>query len=129
MKFIYRLSVVAFLSLTLAACASVSSSAPTAESAPAFEGQVFVTQSELPEGASFTVLGTVKANARAGYGRVERLYPLLANEARALGANAVVGVEGGRRVSAWSFAAPIANGTAVRIEDEAALGQLPGNRY
>ncbi|ASJ71971.1 hypothetical protein [Granulosicoccus antarcticus] len=127
MQSIYRFATVAFLSLTLASCASVSSSVPTAESGSSYAGKVLVTQSELPEGTSHTVLGTVKANARAGYGNVERLYPLLADEARALGANAVVGVEGGRMMSMWSWAAPTANGTAVRIDNESALSALPGD--
>lgn len=127
MKSIYRFATVAFLSLTLASCASVSSSVPTAESGASYAGKVLVTQSALPEGTSHTVLGTVKANARAGYGKVESLYPLLATEARALGANAVVDVKGGRRMSMWSWSAPAASGTAVRIDSDAALSSLPGD--
>lgn len=127
MQITYRLIPVALLSFTLASCASVSSSVPTADSGASYAGKVLVTQSELPENTSHTVLGTVKANARAGYGGVEKLYPLLADEARALGANAVVGVKGSRRMTMWSWSAPAANGTAVRIDSESALGALPGD--
>jgi len=129
MPFIVRCAAATVLFLSLAACSSVSSSVPNANSGASYEGRVLVTPTELPEGIRHTVLGTVKANARAGYGSVERLYPLLADEARLLGANAVVGVKGGRRVSMFSWSAPFVDGTAVRIDDDTALTALPGESH
>jgi uncharacterized protein YbjQ (UPF0145 family) len=82
---------------------------------------VLVTQTELAEGVQYEVIGTVNARARSGYSNAKTLFPLLADEARKIGANAVVGVEGGRHVSFFSWAAPHASGTAVRVDDPQAL--------
>lgn len=123
-----------------AGCSPASSSRPaqtspaqasTAQAPPAgpTTGPVLVSRDEIPTGTDYTILGTVKANHRAGYDTVESLYPLLAAEARKLGANAVVGVRGGRTVSAFSWSAAFTSGTAVRIADPEALRRLTGSSY
>ncbi len=65
---------------------------PTAGPAPALQ---------IPTGTDYTILGTVKANHRAGYDTVESLYPLLAAEAWKLEPTPP-SVEGRRTVSAFS---------------------------
>lgn len=104
-------------------------SATQASPAGPTTGPVLVSRDDIPTGVEYTVLGTVKANHRAGYDGVESLYPLLAVEARKLGANAVVGVRGGRTVSAFSWSAAFTSGTAVRIADPEALRRLAGSSY
>ena len=104
-------------------------SATQASPAGPTTGPVLVSRDDIPTGVEYTVLGTVKANHRAGYDSVESLYPLLAVEARKLGANAVVGVRGGRTVSAFSWSAAFTSGTAVRIADPEALRRLTGSSY
>ena len=83
-------------------------------------------QGSLPPDMEYEVVGTIKANARTGYDRVESLYPMLAEEARRAGANAVVEVYGGRTVSAFSWAAPFTGGNAVKVKDIEALRALEG---
>lgn len=122
-----------------AGCSPASSSRPAqapaqasptqASSAGPTTGPVLVSRDDIPTGVDYTVVGTVKANHRAGYDSVESLYPLLAVEARKLGANAVVGVRGGRTVSAFSWSAAFTSGTAVRIADPEALRRLTGSSY
>jgi hypothetical protein len=113
-----------------AGCSPVSSSnAVPASPASGSEGPVLVSQQAVPTGIEYKVLGTVKANFRAGYDSAESLYPLLAAEAKKLGANAVVNAQGGRRVTAFSWSAAHVSGTAVRIGDTESLRRLSGSYY
>lgn len=126
-RFIAGLSVAG----ALAACAPVSSStiADGASAGPAWTGKVHVSQEAPSNDIDHQVIGTVKAEARAGYGSVESLYPLLADEARKMGANGVVGVTGGRKVSAASWSAPHASGTAIKVSNPADMDGLQGASY
>jgi uncharacterized protein YbjQ (UPF0145 family) len=74
-------------------------------------------------------MGSVQADAKAGYDKVETLYPLLANEARKIGANAVVSAKGGRKVSAFSWSAPYVGGIAIRVDDPESLKKINGSYY
>lgn len=113
-----------------AGCSPASSSnAVLASPASASEGPVLVSREAVPTGVEYKILGTVKANHRAGYDSVESLYPLLAAEAKKLGANAVVSTKGGRTVTGWSWSAAFVTGTAVRIEDTESLRRLAGSSY
>ena len=91
-----------------------------------WSGPVYVSQETIPAGIPYKVVGTVSVDARAGYDRVATLYPLLAAEARKLGANAVINATGGRRVRVFSWAAPYVSGTAIRVEDPEKLKGLTG---
>ena len=113
-----------------AGCSPVSSSdAVPASPASRSEGPVLVSQEAVPTGIEYKVLGTVKANFRAGYDSAESLYPLLAAEAKKLGANAVVNAKGGRRVTAFSWSAAYVDGTAIRIGNTESLRRLSGSYY
>lgn len=113
-----------------AGCSPVSSSnAVPASPASASQGPVLVSQEAVPTGIEYKVLGTVKANFRAGYDSAESLYPLLAAEAKKLGANAVVNTKGGRTVTAFSWSAAYVSGTAIRIGDTERLRRLSGSYY
>ena len=113
-----------------AGCSPVSSSnAVPASPASQSEGPVLVSQEAVPTGIEYKALGTVKANFRAGYDSAESLYPLLAAEAKKLGANAVVNTKGGRTVTAFSWSAAYVSGTAIRIGDTESLRRLSGSYY
>ena len=129
-----RLTLIAILVSTAAlaaGCAATSSSTPVAggQQAAAWTGQVYVSEGRLPESVKYKVMGTVEANARSGYDSGTALYPMLADEARKLGANAVVEVTGARRVTALSWAAAYVKGVAVRVDDADALKKLPGSSH
>ncbi len=106
-----------------------SSNAVPASPASQLGGPVLVSQEAVPIGIEYKVLGTVKANFRAGYDSAESLYPLLAAEAKKLGANAVVNAKGGRTVTAFSWSAAYVSGTAIRIGDTESLRRLSGSYY
>jgi hypothetical protein len=111
-------------------CSPVSSSnAVPASPASQSQGPVLVSQESVPTGIEYKVLGTVKANFRAGYDSAESLYPLLAAEAKKLGANAVVNAKGGRTVTAFSWSAAYVSGTAIRVGDAESLRRLSGSYY
>jgi hypothetical protein len=121
--FILSISVVVLLQ----GCATRSSSRALAPTQDAWGGPVFVSQTTIPSGIEYKVIGTVSADARAGYDRVVTLYPLLATEARKMGANAVINAVGGRRMTAFSWSAAYVTGTAVRVEEPEKLKGLTGS--
>jgi hypothetical protein len=125
-----KLAVVAAAVLLVAGCATKSSSnVISASPVAAWEGPVFVTQQALPAGVEHQVIGSVSADANAGYESVTSLYPALAAEAKKIGANAVVNAKGARKVTALSWSAPYATGIAVRVKDPQKLKGLEGSSY
>lgn len=131
MNTLLRLSAGLSVAFALSACAPTVSStvADGANAEPAYEGKVLVSQAPLPGDVQHKVIGTVNAQAQSGYGGVETLYPLLAEEARKLGANGVINVSGGRKVAAASWSAPYASGTAIKVENPDDLGGIQGQNY
>ncbi|WP_077338523.1 hypothetical protein [Pseudocolwellia agarivorans] len=121
------LSSIALVAVFLTGCKTVSSSsAPYVETNMRVTGPIYMTTATIPESVGYTVIGNVKANARQGYDKVETLYPLIADEAKKVGANAVINVKGGRTVSAFSWAAPFVSGTAIKIDDVSKLESFKG---
>lgn len=110
-------------------CSTRSSSAAHGPKGPAWEGPILVSQSAVPAGIQYKVIGSVQADARAGYDSATSLYPLLAAEAKKLGANAVVNTTGGRRVTALSWSAAYVKGTAIKVDDPEKLKGLPGSYH
>ncbi|MGH1357891.1 MAG: hypothetical protein ACRBC3_03930 [Burkholderiaceae bacterium] len=126
-----KISILA-VAVVLGACAaptSTSTPSATASKLPAYTGKVFVTEDKMPAGVQYEVIAKVEAKAKSGYSAGSNLYPLLADEARKLGANAVVGVTGGRKVTLLSWAAAFVEGTAVRVDNPADLKGLKGNSH
>lgn len=119
--------------IALAGCAAPSATferdAAAAPAAAPWTGKVLITENALPAGTKATILGKLSVNATSGYGGGARLYPQMADEARKVGANAVVTVAGYNRPTAFSWAAPYISGVAVRIDDAGALGQLKGELH
>jgi hypothetical protein len=125
-----KVAAVAVALLLAAGCATTSSSNVTSASpVTAWDGPVFVTQQALPAGVDHQVIGSVSADANAGYESVTTLYPALAAEAKKIGANAVVSAKGARKVTALSWSAPYATGIAIRVKDPQKLKGLEGSSY
>lgn len=110
-------------------CSTTSSSTAVAPAGPVWEGPILVSPAEIPAGIEHKVLGSVQADARAGYDSAASLYPFLAAEAKKLGANAVVSAKGGRRLTAFSWSAAYVSGTAVKVDDPSTLKGLPGTYH
>ncbi|MFK7963585.1 MAG: hypothetical protein AB8C46_06410 [Burkholderiaceae bacterium] len=126
-----RVMSVLSLSAGLVACSATSTSTmtPEAKGLPAYTGKVFVTEKSLPPGTKFIEVGQVEANIKSGYESGTKLYPLLADEARKLGANAVIEVGGGRRPTLLSWAAAFVYGKAIKIDNLEALKGVEGAEH
>jgi len=124
------LATVLAIAFLVGGCSTTSSSSVVSSTpVSAWTGPVFVSESQLPAGIQYKVVGSVQADARAGYDSSTALYPFLASEARKIGANAVVGVVDGRRVTAFSWSAAHVSGIAVRVEDPEKLKGLSGSYH
>ena len=110
-------------------CSTTSSSTAIGPTGPAWESPILVSQSAIPAGIEYQVIGSVQADARAGYDSATSLYPLLAVEAKKMGANAVVNATGGRRVTAFSWSAAYVRGIAIKVNDPQKLKGLPGTYH
>lgn len=116
--------------LLMAGCSATSSSRVYERAnAPPSTGPVFVSQLPPPADLSYKMIGEVKANARTGYGDANSLYPLLADEARKIGANAVFNAKGFHAPSAFSWAAPYVSGVAVKVDEPEKLKSPNGSFY
>lgn len=119
-----------FMLVVVSGCSTVSTSKVTAPVAEApWDGVVLVSQASIPAGVEYKVIGTVRANARAGYDSAVSLYPLLAQEAKKIGANAVINTKGGRRLTAFSWSAAYVSGTAIKVENAKKLKKISGSYY
>lgn len=121
--------IVVSMLLMVNGCSTTSSSNAIAPAGPAWEGPILVSQASIPAGIEYKVIGSVQADARAGYDSALSLYPLLAAEAKKIGANAVVNAQGGRRVTAFSWSAAYVSGIAVKVADPQLLKALPGSYH
>jgi hypothetical protein len=113
----------------MSGCATKSSSTSVGPTGPAWDGPILVSQATIPSGVEYKVVGSVQADAQVGYDSAVSLYPLLAAEAKKMGANAVVNAKGGRRLTAFSWSAAYVSGIAVKVNDPQQLKGLPGSYH
>ncbi len=90
---LWQVAITVALLGSVTGCSTSSSRALTGEPVVASSGPVFVTQAALPASIEYKIIGSVSAEANVGYESVPTLYPLLADEARKLGANAVMSTQ------------------------------------
>ncbi|WP_338758696.1 hypothetical protein [Massilia sp. METH4] len=108
---------------TLSACAARSTvklADPQAVKLSAHTGQVCMLRSSLPAGVKHKVVGNIDS-AKQTYGSVNELLPLMAADARAIGADAIVNLNTGQKIGAWAWARPVGTGTAVKLDDSKAF--------
>jgi hypothetical protein len=126
--------IVACLIALLAACSErTTTAAPGAEALktyPAHGRQVRIVRGELPAGAVYEVLGKVKA-IEDYYGELSSAERKIADQARSIGADAVINEKAWHAPRAFAWAVPHAEGIAVKITkpESVDLGQVPGWWY
>jgi hypothetical protein len=111
------------LCATLAACAARSTvklADPQAVKLAPHTGKVCMLRSPLPADVKHKVVGNINS-AKQTYGSVEELLPLMAADARAVGADAVVSLNTGQRIGAWAWARPVGTGVAVKLDNKEAF--------
>jgi hypothetical protein len=106
-------TIVLLTAATLAGCATATST-PVSQVQSAHPICMF--RGAAPAGMNFKVLGTIEGS-KEFYGSVNEILPLMADEARKLGADAVVNLETHQRVGLWAWAHPVGTGIAVKIEN------------
>ncbi len=104
---------------TLAGCAARSTVQLADSRAPAPQAhaeQVCMLKSALPANVKYTVVGSINSSKQT-YGSVNELLPLMAADARKVGADAIVNLNTAQRIGAWAWARPVGTGTAVKLAD------------
>lgn len=103
----------------LSGCGTMSSSTPAKDGASAslaYDGPVCIMEAPVSSDVAHTVIGKVEAS-KQWYGSQAELVPYLADEARKLGANAVVKVKISQEIGLWAWARPVGSGQAIKIAD------------
>jgi hypothetical protein len=111
--------------IALAGCATsrgVQVTAPEAR-APGSADPVCMLHTALPANIQLTVLGQVEAS-KEFYGSVNEILPLMADEARKMGADAVINLDTHQRIGFFAWARPVGTGTAVKLANKSDLNCL-----
>ena len=77
----------------------------------------------LPSNIDYTKIGEVRGGKKS-YGTVSEIIPAMADEARSIGADALINVTTGQRMGAWAWARPVGSGTAIKLANRADLDCL-----
>lgn len=106
------------IAIALTGCAATSSStkSATAPAAGPYTGPVCLLTSPVAPDVKHSYVGEIEAG-KQWYGGTDELLPLIADEARKLGSNAVISVKVGQTLGLWAWARPVGSGKAIKIED------------
>lgn len=107
-----------------------STATPSVKPSPPTTNRIRITSATLPSGVAYEVLGTIDAGSN-WYGGDEDAEKMLADRARAMGADAVIQAKLWHQPSGFSWAAPHGSGVAVKITDAHSidLDALPGGWF
>lgn len=115
----YRRALAAVLvAAMLAGCAARSRTQRPADSpaVASYSGPVCFLTSPLPTDVKATSVGKLLGSKR-WYGGTNEVLQVAADEARRSGADVVVNVKTGHRVSVWAWARPVASGDSYRLAE------------
>lgn len=106
------------LALLLVGCGSRVSMRVTDTSQPSYTGKVCILTTPAPSGSQFKAVGYLDTYMHH-YGSSDSLLDTMADEARKLGADAVVGVNAGQEYGyfPWRVVRPRAQGHAIRLSE------------
>jgi len=113
---------VLLISLTIASCGVRTKVEPLRGAAfvPSHNQPVCLFAGGLPSEFKFIELGTIKATKRT-YGSTDELTSGMADEARGLGADAIINMQAGQRFKGplpWRITSPTGVGTAIKLTPE-----------
>ncbi len=107
----------------LAACSGTKTQMIASNAYPPTTGPVLVVKGPLPQTVKYEPIAQVQV-ARGRYGKADLALRMLANQARALGCDAVIEVNTWFAPSMGGWATPHAQGKAVRITNRDSAGDL-----
>jgi len=104
--------------IILSGCAATASSTKHANAPTSlpYTGPVCLLTSPVAPDVKNVYVGEIEAS-KEWYGGTDELLPLIADEARKLGSNAVINVKVGQKIGLWAWARPTGSGKAIKIED------------
>ena len=115
------LQLIALTTIALAGCARTGTNLGYAETqAPSHAEPVCLLKSPLPSAIMHKVLGRVESSKQF-YGGTEEIIVNMANEARRIGADAVVSMTAGQKMGMFAWARPVGIGMGVKLENRAEL--------
>ncbi len=111
--------------MVLAGCAAraVNSAADRTKPVMPHVEPVCMLKSPLPSSILHTVVGNIDASKQF-YGGSDQLIPLMADEARKMGADVVVNMRTGQKMGMFAWARPYGSGTGVKLQNKADLNCL-----
>jgi len=98
--------------LLLSGCAAKSSMKPVAQNQelfPRHSEPVCFLKSPLPTEITYTKIGEIRGSKKT-YGSLTEVLPLMAEEARSVGADAIINLETGHKIGAFAWARPVGKG-------------------
>lgn len=104
----------------LVGCGTVAKTSGLAGPVSAYSGLVCVLPGTLPAGVASRQIGLVSAS-KGSYGGTDEVLLAMANEARRVGADAIVNAAASERFKGplpWRVVAPSGHGVAIRLSDE-----------
>jgi hypothetical protein len=110
----------------LSGCAAKSIIHPASKGQGALAGHsepVCLMRSPMPSAVAYTVVGKAKSSKNT-YGSVSELLPLMAADARAIGADAIINLDTGQRMGMLAWSRPVDAGTAVKLADRSTFNCL-----
>jgi hypothetical protein len=81
---------------------------------------VCLVRAPLPSSIEYTVIGEVKGGKRF-YGSFSEVLAVMADEARRVGADAVIALKTETDVNAIAWARPVGNGKAIKLKDKSSF--------
>ena len=107
---------VSALVLLVAGCAAQPAAVAPAKSAAASDQPVCLIKTAMPANVKHRVVGEVQS-AKEWYGSQTEIYPMLADEARRVGADVVASMTTAHRMGMLAWSRPVGSGTAVKLEN------------
>lgn len=107
------------LCAVLGACAARSKTTLSDSNAlkfPPNTGPVCMLRSPLPSNVQYKIIAAINSSKRT-YGSVSELIPLMATDAKAIGADVVMNLTTKQQMGLLAWARPVGNGTAVKLYD------------
>jgi hypothetical protein len=113
-------AILAVLSLANAGCAARSNTRIAASgqaSNPSHNEPVCFIRAPLPSSIAYSVIGEIRGGKK-WYGGFSEVLTAMANEARRIGADAVINLVTTMDANAIAFARPIGTGTAIKLKEK-----------
>jgi len=111
------------VALVLAGCAAKSTTklvSKTQESFPRHREPVCMLRSPLPSNIGYTAIGEVRGGKQT-YGSINEVLPVMADEAREIGADAIINLQTSHKMGAWAWARPTGSGIGVKLNDKSSF--------